>query len=336
MKKISYKEAGVDIQKAEEFVKFIKKHSLNIAGAFGSVFELKKIISKYKAPVLVSSTDGVGTKLLIAQKLNIHNTVGIDLVAMNVNDIICSGAKPLFFMDYIACGRLNKKVLKEIMKGIIKGVKESGAILIGGETAEMPDMYEKEKYDLAGFASGIVEKEKIITGKNIKEGDIVLGLASSGIHSNGYSLVRKIFTEKEIKKYSRELLKPTKIYVKVILDTVKKFGEDIKGIAHNTGGAWYNKITKILPPQTAYYIYNKSWTIPEIFYMIKKKGNIDWQEMFSTFNMGIGMVIVVSKENHKKIFNFLKKREKVFIIGEIIKSRKEKIIFDSPFSDKLW
>jgi phosphoribosylformylglycinamidine cyclo-ligase len=220
---LTYKKSGVDIDKGNSFVEAIKplvdstktKEVLGNIGGFGGFFKLK--LKNYKNPVLVSSTDGVGTKLKIAQLVNKHHTVGIDLVAMNVNDILCSGAEPLFFLDYIACGKLDKNILVEVVKGISQGCKESSCALIGGETAEMPGMYGKDEYDLAGFCVGVVEKDKIINGKNIKPGDKIIGLASSGLHSNGFSLVRKVFSNKELVKYVDELLKPTRIYVKPIL-----------------------------------------------------------------------------------------------------------------------
>ena len=325
MKKITYKKAGVDIDKAEEFIKKIKRFIHSDLKAFSATFSLANFLN-YKKPLLISSTDGVGTKLLIAQMLNIHNTVGIDLVAMNVNDIICTGAKPLFFLDYIASGKLDNDILLSIMNGIYKGVKESNSVLIGGETAEMPDMYKKNEYDLAGFAVGIVDKDDLINGKKIKNGDVVIGLASNGIHSNGYSLVRKIFKKKEIIKYKKELLKPTKIYVKSVLNVINKFKNSIRGIAHITGGAWYLKATKILPEGLSFYIEKESWEIPEIFKVIEKKGKLDFYELYRTFNMGIGLILVVKKEDSDKVYKYISRFEKSYIIGEVKKGA-AKIIF---------
>jgi len=329
MSKITYKKAGVDVSKAEEFVASIKKFLRNRGiSAFGCVYDLSKKLEKYREPVLVSSSDGVGTKLKIAQELGIHNTVGIDLVAMNVNDIVCLGAEPLFFLDYIACGRLNPKVLREVVGGINKGLKEAGCLFLGGETAEMPGMYKKDEYDLAGFCVGIGEK-KVLDGKRVRKGDVVLGLASSGLHSNGFSLVRKVFSEKEIRKYYRELLKPTRIYVKPLLSLLSNKNLSplsIKGIAHNTGGSFYNKLTKILPKKFSFKIYKNSWKIPEIFKIIQKKANLEDKEMYSTFNMGIGMVVVVEESRAFKVFNFLKKKITTYIIGEVVKREKEAIV----------
>ena len=325
MRKISYKKSGVDIKAADEFVKGMKtifsKRKINKMAAFGSLFDLKPLIRKYKNPILISSTDGVGTKLKLAQQLNVHSGVGIDLVAMNVNDIVCLGAAPLFFLDYIACGKLNPKVLLKVAKGINDGLKQSGCLLLGGETAEMPGMYKPGEYDLAGFCVGIVDKAKMITGAKIKKGDLIIGLASSGLHSNGFSLVRKVFNSKEIKKYSKELLKPTRIYVKSILSLLKKYTP--KGIAHVTGGAFYSKATKILPKGYGMVIDKKSWKVPDIFKLIQQKGKISEKEMYSVFNMGIGMVLVVDKKQAKKVSSLLNKSCKTHIIGEAVKSNKK-------------
>ncbi|MFT5169793.1 MAG: phosphoribosylformylglycinamidine cyclo-ligase, partial [Candidatus Omnitrophota bacterium] len=244
-KGFTYKKAGVDIDRADAFVKAIKsdvqstmiKGAFSRKGSFGGLFSLD--VKKYKEPVLVSSTDGVGTKLLLAQKHKIHDTVGIDLVAMNVNDILCVGAKPLFFLDYIACGKLDPKVLKDVVKGVAKGCRESGCALIGGETAEMPDLYKKNEYDLAGFTIGVVEKSKIIDGSTIDFGDLIVGLPSSGIHSNGYSFVRKVLSLKEQKEYIKTIIKPTRIYAKEVGLILKKFQP--RAIAHITGGAYFDK-----------------------------------------------------------------------------------------------
>ena len=328
MGKISYKNAGVDIKKADEFAKKIKVDSIGKLEAFGSLFDLGPLLKKYKNPLLVSSTDGVGTKLKIAQYVSIHNTVGIDLVGMNVNDIVCIGAKPLFFLDYIACGKLNIGVLTEVVKGINRGLKDADCQLLGGETAEMPGMYKKGEYDLAGFCVGIVDKHKIINGRNIKEGDLIIGLASNGLHSNGFSLVRNALGPKGIKKHAKELLAPTRIYVNPILSLLKTYNlklETIKGIAHITGGAFYNKATKILPKGYGMVIERKSWKVPQIFKLIQDKANIEDREMYTVFNMGIGMILVVEKRASKAVINSLRRINlKAYIIGGIVKS-KEKI-----------
>lgn len=326
-KKITYKTAGVDIAKADEFVKKIKNFcgegKINKVAAFGSLFDLKPFAGKCKDPVLVSSTDGVGTKLLIAQKLNIHSTVGIDLVAMNVNDIICTGAKLLFFLDYIACGKVNVKTLTEVVSGIKKGLKDSDCLLLGGETAEMPGMYGKDEYDLAGFCVGIVDKSKIIDGKNIKEGDTVIGIESAGLHSNGFSLVRKALSAEEIKKYAKDILRPTRIYVRAVLSLPQGRA---KGIAHVTGGAFYSKVTKILPLGLGAVIDKGSWKVPNIFKIIREKGGISEKEMYSVFNMGIGMVLVVDKKCEKKVLTHLNKFYRSYAIGKIVKNRKKMML----------
>ncbi|MBU4348970.1 phosphoribosylformylglycinamidine cyclo-ligase [bacterium] len=338
----SYKDAGVDISLADNIVKKIKplisKTSipgvLSGIGGFGGLFSLAG--QKYKEPVLVSSTDGVGTKLKIAFALNKHNTVGIDLVAMSVNDIITCGAKPLFFLDYISIGKLSKKVVVELIKGITEGCKMAGCALLGGETAEMPGFYPEGEYDLAGFAVGIVEKSKIIDGGEIREGDLVIGLASNGLHSNGFSLVRKVLLEN--KKYEldekltvlkrtlgEELLQPTRIYVKPILYLLEKY--KVLGIAHITGGGLLENIPRILPEGVSVQINQKSWSNPPIFPLIQKEGEISDEEMYRTFNMGIGMVLIVPQNDASKVINELKMiRYDSYIIGKVIKGDKQIII----------
>lgn len=330
MKKITYKTSGVDIHKANVFVDAIKKMSastksssdLSKINGFGSLFAIDK---KYKNPVLVSSTDGVGTKILLAKLVSKHDTVGIDLVAMNVNDVLCMGAKPLFFLDYIACGKIHLSVMKDVMKGIVEGCRQAGCALIGGETAEMPGLYKQDDYDLAGFTVGIVEKDKIINGADIKAGNKLIGLASNGLHSNGFSLARKVFSKAEQKKFGGELLKPTRIYVKPVLAAVQKF--NINGIAHITGGAFYEKLTKIIPYGLCCAVDQKAWVVPPIFAMMKEKGNISDKEMFTAFNMGIGMVLIVSPKDVNSLIRFLVKNgERAWEIGEIVKNSKQKII----------
>lgn len=337
LRKINYKSSGVDIKKAGEFIDRLKLLSLKTAragavgrlGGFGGLFEPR--LNGYKKPVLVSSTDGVGTKLKLALLLNRHNTVGIDLVAMNVNDILCCGAEPLFFLDYIACGKLDTDVLTEVVKGIVKGCKEAGCALIGGETAQMSGMYKDGDYDLAGFCVGIVEKNDIINGKKIAVGDKIIGVESSGLHSNGFSLVRKALSRSDIIKHSDELLKPTRIYVKPVLSLLithnSKLKTSIKGIAHITGGAFYSKLARILPRGKAMKIKKNSWRIPGIFRFIQKRGNIDDKEMFGTFNMGVGMALVVDKSSQEDIIAALSRHNlNSWVIGEVIKGNGEIVI----------
>jgi len=331
-KKLSYKSSGVDISKANLFLKAVKgavattldNRVITRKGAFGALYGAD--FKKYKDPVLVSSTDGVGTKLLIAQKLNRHDTVGIDMVAMNVNDILCVGAKPLFFLDYIACGKVKPRVLTQVMKGIVAGCRQAGCSLIGGETAEMPGMYSEDEYDLAGFAVGVVDKGKIIDGSAIKAGDRLIGLASSGLHSNGFSLVRKVFSLPEQRKFRKELLTPTKIYVREVSAVLRRF--KVRGIAHITGGAFYEKLTKILPKGKCFAIVRGSWPVSKVFQNIQKKGKISDPEMFRTFNMGIGMVLVVAPQDAKGVRKILSQQGVGhYAIGSVINDPKHKIRF---------
>lgn len=328
-KPLTYKSSGVDIDKANEFIDGIKQlvkstqgpAVLNRPAAFGSLFSLERT---YRRPVLVSSTDGVGTKLLIAKAVNKHDTIGIDLVAMNVNDILCTGARPLFFLDYIACGKVKPKVLHEVVKGIAEGCRQSGCALIGGETAEMPGLYDRDEYDLAGFAVGVVERSKIIDGSQIREGDKLIGLPSSGLHSNGYSLVRTVFSLDEQKQMAKELLAPTRIYVRPVLQVLKKCR--IHGIAHITGGAYYEKLTKILPHGKCFLVDKNAWPRANLFHKIQKQGKINDSEMFRTFNMGIGMVLVVPAKDAVAIRSSLAKiGEPTYEIGTVIRDSKEKI-----------
>jgi phosphoribosylformylglycinamidine cyclo-ligase len=328
MGNLTYKKSGVDIQKADLFKQGIKSlvrksfrpEVLKDIGGFGNFFKFPK--EKYKEPVLVSSSDGVGTKLKLANLAHKHDTVGIDAVAMNVNDILCTGAKPLFFLDYIAYSKLESDVLLEIVKGINNGCIQAGCSLIGGETAQMPGMYKKGEYDLAGFCVGVVEKNNIIDGSKIELGDVVIGLESNGLHSNGYSLVRKVFSQKELKRMSNELLKPTHIYVKPILSLLP--ANSIKGIAHITGGAFYDKISRILPSNVNVRLNKDSWVVPKIFRLIQNKGNIQDREMYHTFNMGVGMVLIVAPGSEKSIISKLAEfKLKAWIIGEVVKGKKE-------------
>ena len=333
MQKITYKKSGVDIHKMDNFKQQIKplvKKSfrpevLRGIGGFGSFFEFFK--TKYNDPVLVSSTDGVGTKLKIAMLAGKHDTVGIDAVAMNVNDILCTGAEPLFFLDYIAFSDVTPSVLFSVVKGITDGCIESACSLIGGETAQMPGMYQKGEYDIAGFCVGVAEKNKIIDGSRIEPNDVVIGLESSGLHSNGFSLVRKVFSEKELKRMSAQLLRPTRIYVKPVISLLnnKKFStrNSIKGIAHITGGAFYDKIARILPDNVNVRICKNSWDIPKIFQLIQNKGGIEDKEMYHTLNMGIGLVLIVAEEHAKEIIaHFSKFKLKAWVIGRAVKGNK--------------
>jgi phosphoribosylformylglycinamidine cyclo-ligase len=334
---ITYKDAGVDINEGNETVNRIKPLAkstfrpevLSDIGSFSAFFSINK--NKYNEPVLVSSTDGVGTKLKLAFMSGTHNTVGIDLVAMVVNDIIVSGAEPLFFLDYFACGKLSADTAEQVISGIANGCKEAGCALIGGETAELPGFYQENEYDLAGFGVGIADKEKVIDGSRITIGDVIIGIESSGFHSNGYSLVRKVFFD--VHKYKidqyveelgktiiEELLTPTRIYVKPILNLMKHY--QIKGLAHITGGGFLENIPRILPPQAKAVINKQSWEIPPVFKLIQKLGNIEEREMLRTFNCGIGMVAVVGKENVDDTISFLNSMKmKAHILGEI--KRKE-------------
>ncbi|TKZ35628.1 phosphoribosylformylglycinamidine cyclo-ligase [Brachyspira catarrhinii] len=334
-----YAKAGVNLKAGYKSVELIKKHiaKTNIKGVisdiggFGGLFELD--LKGIKKPVLVSGTDGVGTKLKIAFLTNKHDTIGIDCVAMCVNDIICLGAKPLIFLDYIACEKNYPKKIAEIVKGIADGCVMAGCSLIGGETAEMPGFYLKDEYDLAGYSTGIVDKSKIINGEKIKKGDIIIALASSGIHSNGFSLVRKIFENHNLKKSVKELdkktlgeilLTPTKIYVKSVLKVLEKI--KIKGISHITGGGFYENIPRCIPNGLCAKIEKKNIKILPIFNYIQKCGKIKERDMFNTFNMGVGMCLIVSKNDASKTIEILNScKEDAYIIGRIIEN-KEKII----------
>ena len=325
---LTYKKAGVDISSATAFKsklkplvrKSFRPGVLKDIGGFGSFFRLQK--SKYKDPILVSSSDGVGTKLQIAKLINRHDTVGIDAVAMNVNDILCVGAEPLFFLDYIAFTKVKEEILVDLVKGINDGCIESRCSLIGGETAQMPGMYRQGEYDIAGFCVGVVERNNIIDGSKIAAGDLVIGLESSGIHSNGYSLVRKVFSQAEQKRMGKELLTPTRIYVKQVLTLLPN--TDIHGISHITGGAFYDKISRILPDKINVLINKGSWNVPKIFKLIQNKGSITEREMYHTLNMGIGMVLIVKPAAVKNIIAKLASMKlKARVIGEAIQGKKE-------------
>ncbi len=330
MKKITYKNSGVDIANANIFKNKIKplvrssfrEEVLKDIGGFGSFFKLNK--NKYKDPVLVSSSDGVGTKLKIAGLANKHDTVGIDAVAMNANDILCTGAESLFFLDYIAFTKVKEEILVDVVKGINDGCIQAGCSLIGGETAQMPGMYKDGEYDIAGFCVGIVERKDIIDGSKIRPADSVIGIESSGLHSNGYSLVRKVLSATEMKRMSAELLKPTRIYVKPILALLKDFPAHVNGIAHITGGAFYDKISRILPDNINARIDKNSWRVPELFRLIQRKGNIEDKEMYHTLNMGIGLVLIVEQNAASAIIKRLAELKlKSWLIGRAVKGNKK-------------
>ena len=293
-------------------------------GGFASLFDVQKL--KMRHPILVSTTDGVGTKLALAQLLNQHDTIGIDLVAMCVNDLITCGAKPIFFLDYLATSAFNRKKAAQIVGGIAKGCRESGCALVGGETAIMPDFYADSKYDLAGFSVGVVEESKVIDGRRVRAGDVLLGLSSSGFHSNGYSLLRKVFTKKELSgKIGRKLLTPTQIYVKLVLELLQKVS--ISAIAHITGGGFYDNLPRVLPKGLGARIIRKSWPVDGLFLEVQKRSGYSDYQMYHTFNMGIGMVLVVRRLDTDTVQNFLKKHQILsWSIGIVEKGGKISVI----------
>ncbi|MGL5440514.1 MAG: phosphoribosylformylglycinamidine cyclo-ligase [Filifactoraceae bacterium] len=321
MKKISYEDSGVNILEGNKAVELMKERvrATYIEGVVGDIglfsggFSLKDFLYM-EEPTLLASTDGVGTKLLVGHMMDKHDTLGIDLVAMCVNDLICQGAKPLFFLDYIATGRVDAEKIRDIVGGIADGCKTSGCALIGGETAEMPGLYEENEYDLGGFAVGIVDRNKIIDGSKIVKGDVIIGLQSSGLHSNGYSLVRKIFFEtlglKVTDRYmgmedsiGEVMITPTKLYVKTIMDLIEKF--EIKGVANITGGGLIENVPRILPSGCKAIIDTDTWEYPKIFRVIKALNIVESQELYRSFNMGIGMVLVVSDSISKDVLDFI-------------------------------
>ena len=330
MTQLCYAAADVSIDAGDELVERIKPAAkrtmipgvLGSIGGFGALFEVSK---DYKNPVLVTGTDGVGTKLMLAFKLGRHDTVGQDLVAMSVNDILVQGAKSLFFLDYYACGKLDVDVASRVVAGVAKGCELAGCALIGGETAEMPGMYPEGEYDLAGFAVGVVEKDRIIDGTRIRPGDVVLGLASSGPHSNGFSLIRKVVEVSgadwsmpfDGATLADRAMEPTRIYVKQVLEVMKSV--DIKGMAHITGGGLLENVPRVLPEGVQAKIDGSTWTRPAIFDWLQEKGNIEHHEMFRVFNNGIGLAVIVSAEEADKAMeDFRAQGEKVFRIGEIV------------------
>lgn len=331
---MDYKKAGVDIEAGYQSVELMKKHVqatmreevLTNIGGFSGAFSLKKF-KDMENPTLVSGTDGVGTKLKLAFIMDKHDTIGIDCVAMCVNDIACAGGEPLYFLDYIACGKNFPEKIATIVSGVAEGCKQSDAALIGGETAEMPGFYPEDEYDLAGFAVGIVDEKELITGKEIKEGDVLIGIASSGIHSNGYSLVRNVFdmTKESLETYYEELgttlgealLAPTKIYVKA-LKSIKEAGVEIKGCSHITGGGFYENIPRMLPDGAHAVVHKDAYEVPAVFKLLQKTGEIDEKMMYNTYNMGIGMMVAVDEKNVNDTLEALGRAgETAFVVGEI-------------------
>ncbi|MBO5737012.1 MAG: phosphoribosylformylglycinamidine cyclo-ligase [Clostridia bacterium] len=339
---ISYKDSGVDVERGYKAVELMKKHvkstyDNNVIGDLGSFGGFYSIAGeKMEEPVLVAGTDGVGTKLKYAFLLEKHDTIGIDAVAMCVNDIVCQGAKPLFFLDYYACGRLYPEAEADVVKGIADGCRQAGCALIGGETAEMPGFYPDGEYDLAGFAVGIVDKKKVINGKDIKPGDVIIGLKSTGVHSNGYSLVRKLFGDSDkaaLEAYDEELgasaaevlLKPTRIYVKSILALIEKV--QVKGIAHITGGGFIENVPRILPENVSAEIDKNSYEVPPVFKVMQKRAGITDAQIYNTFNMGIGMMVVVAPEEvDAAIASLQATGEDVAVIGKIVAGDKKVIL----------
>ena len=347
MEKMTYRDAGVDIDAGNESVSLIKDsvratyrpEVLGDLGGFGGLFALRA--QDYREPVLVSGTDGVGTKLRLAFLLNRHDTIGQDAVAMCVNDILVQGAEPLFFLDYLAVGKLEPTQVADVVSGVARACKESGCALIGGETAEMAGFYPVGEYDIAGFAVGVVERERLITSARVKAGDVLLGLPSSGVHSNGYSLVRKIVFEhkgfrgdeymKELgRSIGEELLTPTRLYPQVCLPLIRDF--DLHGMVHITGGGFYENIPRALPDGMGAEVDAAAWEMPAVFRLLQEWGNVDWAEMYRTFNMGIGMVLIASEEEAARIEAHLgAQHEAVFRIGRVIEGAHEVTIKGGVF-----
>ena len=347
MERMTYRDAGVDIDAGNESVSLIKdavratyrSEVMGDLGGFGGLFALNT--KDYKEPVLVSGTDGVGTKLRLAFLLNKHDTIGQDAVAMCVNDILVQGAEPLFFLDYLAVGKLEPIQVAEIVTGVARACKESGCALIGGETAEMAGFYPIGEYDIAGFSVGVAERSKLITPARVKAGDVLLGLPSSGVHSNGYSLVRKIVFERKGFKgdeyieelgqtIGEELLTPTRLYPRICLPLIREF--DIHGMVHITGGGFYENIPRALPEHMGAEVNGAAWTIPPVFRLLQEWGNVDWTEMYRTFNMGIGMVLIVSSDEADRITAQLNaQNETVYHIGHVTEGAHEVVIKGGVF-----
>jgi len=334
MSSLTYKDSGVDITKGNQLIEKIKPIAkstlrpgvLGGLGGFGAMFEIP--LEKYKNPVLISGTDGVGTKLKVAEMLNKHDTIGIDLVAMCVNDLIVQGAEPLFFLDYYATGSLNPEIATSVIEGIGEGCRQSGCSLIGGETAEMPGMYNGEEYDLAGFCVGIVDKNQVIDGSKVNEGDHIVALGSSGPHSNGYSLIRKVL-EKSTPSAEQlnSLIEPTRIYVKSVLSLANTL--PVHAISHITGGGLLENIPRVLPDHLSAKLDSNSWSQPEIFKWLQKEGNIDSHEMYRVLNCGVGMVVIISKESSSQAIEHLSAcGENAWLIGEVVHSKGEQVIIE--------
>ena len=340
---MDYKTAGVDIEAGYKSVELMKKHVketmrpevLGGLGGFSGAFSME-MIKEMDNPVLLSGTDGVGTKIKLAFLMDKHDTVGIDCVAMCINDVVCAGGEPLFFLDYIACGKNYPEKIATIVKGVAEGCKQAGAALIGGETAEHPGLMPEDEYDLAGFAVGVVDQKDLITGENIKPGDTLIGIASSGVHSNGFSLVRKVFemTKESLDTYYEELgttlgealIAPTKIYVKA-LKSIKDAGVTIKGCSHITGGGFYENIPRMLPDGVAVEIEKDSYPVLPIFKLLQKKGNLEDKMMYNTYNMGLGMILAVAPEDAQKTMDAIKEAgEASYVIGKVVAGDKEVIL----------
>ncbi len=340
---MDYRTAGVDIEAGYKSVELMKKHVketmrpevLGGLGGFSGAFSMEKI-KEMEKPVLLSGTDGVGTKIKLAFLMDKHDTVGIDCVAMCVNDVVCAGGEPLFFLDYIACGKNYPEKIATIVKGVAEGCKQAGAALIGGETAEHPGLMPEDEYDLAGFAVGVVDEKDLITGENIKAGDVLIGIASTGVHSNGFSLVRKVFemTKESLDTYYEELgttlgealIVPTRIYVNA-LKSVKDAGVTIKGCSHITGGGFYENIPRMLPDGVSAQIEKDSYPVLPIFKLLQSKGNLEEKMMYNTYNMGLGMILAVAPEDAEKTLEALKGvGEQAYVVGSVIEGAKEVII----------
>lgn len=349
MSQLTYRDAGVDIDAGNKAVDLMKQHVrstyrpevLGDIGGFGGLFALD--VAKYRQPVLVSGTDGVGTKLCIAFMADKHDTIGQDAVAMCVNDILVQGAEPLFFLDYLAVGKLSPEQVAAIVSGVAGACLESGCSLIGGETAEMASFYKNGEYDIGGFAVGVAERSRLITGQTIQPGDVLLGLPSSGLHSNGYSLVRKIcfdIKQMDIKQFipelnktlGEELLTPTKLYPKACLPLIEEF--DIKGMVHITGGGFYENIPRVLPEGCGVEVDTESWPKPPVFPLLQQWGNVAWTEMYRTFNMGIGMIVIVPAADVPKIQDHLTARgEMSFVIGHVTQGNRETVLKGGIFGE---
>ena len=325
-KSLTYRRAGVHVNRANHFVESIKplarltsrREVIAGIGGFGALCRLPR--KNYKEPLLVSSTDGVGTKLKVASLVGRYEGLGIDLVAMNANDILTLGAEPLFFLDYFAVGKLNPPMMREVLRGIAKGCQEAGCALIGGETAEMPGVYGRGDFDLAGFCVGVVDRPELIDGRHVRPGQAMIGVASSGIHSNGFSFVRKLFRKNFLTKHGEEILRPTRIYVRSILSLLKK--EPVLAMAHITGGGFFDNIPRVLPPGTGARVHMGSWPVPRVFRWIQEKARAPMKEMYRTFNMGVGLVLVVPHERALKVIaHLVRHKERAWVIGEIVKGK---------------